>query len=75
LIKYFNPQVAWVDMPRPDLSSLEKGPGNLWLEKTAYDAIAASPGGPAWLERHIDPAQSKIFNSPSHHISYFKINQ
>jgi hypothetical protein len=73
LIEYFNLRAEWVEMPRPDLLALEKGPDNLWLEKTAYDAIASFPGGAAWLERHIDPARSKVFHSQSHHISYFKI--
>jgi hypothetical protein len=59
-ISYFTPQASWISLPRPDISLLESYRsqirGELWLEATAYDLIAATPEGRQWLARELgDP--------------------
>jgi hypothetical protein len=80
LIQYFNRQAAWIELPSPEIKQLEahrvetelKG-GTLWLEGTAYDAVAKVTGGRGWLDQHIDVPGSLIQISPSHRIRYFRI--
>jgi len=80
LIQYFNLQATWIELPSPEVKQLEgrraeaeqKG-GTLWLEGTAYDAIAKVAGGHDWLDQHIDTPGSLIQIFPAHRIRYYRI--
>jgi hypothetical protein len=80
LISYFDPQAAWIPEPSPEIGRLEsrrleaaqKGQ-SLWLEETAYDAVAALPGGPMWLDQHVDRGRSLFHSTPAHKISFFRL--
>lgn len=63
-ISYFNPQVAWIGLERPDIAQLEHDlkyardqHQALWLEASAYDLLASNPIGRSWLARHEQPAE------------------
>lgn len=80
LIRYFNPQVAWIEFPAPTPESLEtrrteavRGGTPLWLEGTAFDSVAAESWGKAWIEKHVDAAGSFIFTTPPHRIRYYRV--
>jgi len=78
-ISYFNAQVSWIAMPSPDVEQVErcrfeavqKG-RPLWLEGTAYDAMAAIPAGQSWLNRHVDLTRSLLYTAPSHRIRFYR---
>lgn len=78
-ISYFNPQARWIAMPSAGVDQAEKYRHDeaderqaLWLEGTAYDALAAA-GGQAWLDRHVDRARSFLYTSPSHKIRFYRV--
>lgn len=80
LISYFNPQAAWIDLPAPGVAEVESRRVEaaqknrpLWLEGTAYDAVAAASGGRTWLDRHLDLAHSLLYTTPAHRIRYYKV--
>jgi len=79
-ISYFNPQATWIAMPSPEVAEVEsrrvegKQKGRpLWLEGTAYDAIAAIPGGQRWLDQHVDPTRSFLCTTSAHRIRYYRV--
>lgn len=80
IISYFNPQATWIAMPSPEVAEVEsrriegtqKGKP-LWLEGTAYDAIAAIPGGQSWLGQHVDPTRSFLYTTSVHRIRYYRV--
>jgi hypothetical protein len=80
VISYFDPRAAWIPEPSPEIGRIEsrrleaaqKGQ-SLWLEGTAYDAIAALPGGPMWLDQHVDRGRSLFHSTPAHKIRFFRL--
>jgi hypothetical protein len=79
-ISYFNPQLSWLAMPSPDAGAVERcrfdlaqKHHSLWLEGTAYDALAAVPAGQSWLDRHVDGTHSFLYTSPSHRIRFYRV--
>ena len=59
LLSYFNPSTKWIALNPADLGrlvgKLQKvyaDGGEVWLETTALEAIAAQPGGEDWLRAH-----------------------
>jgi len=80
LISYFNPQVSWIELSSPQTDKVESGRQEavrngqpLWLEGTGYDFLAAVPGGPGWLNEHIDRSDSLLCTTPAHKIRYYRI--
>jgi hypothetical protein len=79
LISYFNPQVAWIEVPAPQVDEMERrrlearAAGNpLWLEGTMYDLLAAVPGGKVWLDENVDPTRSFLHLTPTHKVRYYQ---
>ncbi len=80
LISYFNPQASWIELPSPQTDQVEsrrreavRNGQPLWLEGTGYDFLAAVPGGPRWLNEHIDHSDSLLYTTPAHKIRYYRI--
>jgi hypothetical protein len=80
IIRYFNPQATWI--PEPSIAvarfesrrlDCERKGRQLWLEGTAYDAIATIPEGMSWLGRHVDPDRSLLHITPAHRIRYYRL--
>ena len=82
VISYFNPRATWIPEPSPEIGQIEarlleaeqKGQ-SLWLEGTVYDALAALPGGPMWLDQHLDRGRSLFHNTPAHKIRFFRLKK
>jgi len=80
VISYFNPRAAWIPEPSPEIGRIEtrrleaeqKGQ-SLWLEGTAYDALAGLPGGSLWLDQHVDRGRSLFQSTPAHKIRFFRL--
>jgi hypothetical protein len=79
-ISYFNPQASWVAVPVPTLGELNERRsragrnGNpLWLEATAYSAIAGLPLGPEWIEENVDRSGSLIKEKPGYKLAFYRL--
>ena len=78
-IAYFNSQVSWIGMPRPDIPVLDRAYDDarnrhqyMWLEATAYDALNADPAGRAWLKTH--PLGNVLrFQDGKHEFTFYQL--
>jgi hypothetical protein len=79
-ISYFNPQASWVAIRPPtieEVESMRQGAvrsGNpIWLEATAWRAVAELPAGESWLSEHSDPLHTLALDIRSHKVSFFRL--
>ena len=79
-ISYFNPQASWVPIQAPTIEEVESlrsravGSGNpIWLEATAWSAVAQLPAGKSWLDDHSDSAHSLVLDTRSHKLSFYRL--
>ena len=79
-ISYFNPQASWDALTPPTIAQVERCLSEarqqrtrFWLEGTAYDAIAALPGGMNWLDSHVDRARSLTAITAKHRIRFYRL--
>ncbi len=79
-IRYFNPQATWIFLPQITMAEADRqereaaGKGQaLWIEGTAYDALADTPDGRAWLDHHIDRPHSQLHITRAHAIRFYRI--
>jgi hypothetical protein len=71
-MRYFNPQVSWVEKDSAAQIVVNAIQLPLWLEGTAYDLLKQKPEGKRWLTDHIDMSRSLIFRSRKHTIRFFR---
>lgn len=73
-IAYFNPQAAWISMPKIDLASLEqvrRGVRSVWLTQGACESIAQSPEGRQWLASRLD--RNVHFCTRKHDFRFYRL--
>lgn len=76
-ISYFNPQVAWIGVDRPDPAQLDKDLAYardqgqaLWLETSAYDLLWSNGATRDWLIAHQRPGELIHFNDGKHDFRF-----
>lgn len=79
-ISYFNTQAKWEFLPAsaatdPESFSreVEMQGKQLWLDGSAYDRIASTPEGRAWLSNRIDSTKSLLFINNAHQIRFYRV--
>jgi hypothetical protein len=76
-ISYFNQQAAWISLDRNDLGDMQHdlayahGQNKpLWVEETAYEFVAGTPGGLKWLMDHEHPEELVRFKNEKHEFVF-----
>jgi hypothetical protein len=80
LFNYFNPATEWRQLTpaewnklEGELQSMHAQTHSAWLDVTAAEGIAASPGGTAWLEAHSGGQPPYELRDPAYKIKYVQI--
>lgn len=77
-ISYFDSQAAWMGLDGPDLAELGRDldyahrvEKPLWVEADAYNMIASTPEGRAWLAQHERPAERIEYRDSKHDFRFY----
>jgi hypothetical protein len=80
LFKYVNPSTNWQQMNAGEtfpaentLQEIYDAGGTLWLDASAIDRIASTPGGAAWLDAHARADTLREINDKSYYIKFIKV--
>ncbi|MDM7997986.1 MAG: hypothetical protein QUT30_20130 [Acidobacteriota bacterium] len=68
----FLPASAATD-PESFSREVEMQGNQLWLDGSAYDRIASTPEGRAWLSNRIDSTKSLLFINNAHQIRFYRV--